>query len=223
MNGAKRFLRELTPPLLWRSAGRSKHLRERKQEIRAETVASIFKGDSDIFVHALKAARVYGEYGVGQSTVWVRNNTDAKMLCVDSDPRWIEMVRSKVDRTDDIDLIHVDVGPLAEWGRPRGYRRRAAFSNYPDALWQAGASPDTVLIDGRFRIGCFLASVRHGAPGTRIVFDDYVGRDEYYVAEEIIQPTDVNKRQALFIIPEKSSLDMQKVEDLARAFRLVTE
>lgn len=223
MNNIRNILRDFTPPVLWRNASRSKHLGERKKEIRGEKVDSIFKGESDIFVNALKNTKVYGEYGVGQSTVWVRNNTNVRMICVDSDPSWIKMVQAKVDRTDDIDLIHVDLGPLAEWGRPRGYGNRDNFTNYPKALWNNGTSPDTVLIDGRFRVSCFLYSVRQGAAGTRIIFDDYVGRDEYYIVEEILEPTDINKRQALFVIPEKSVIDMQKVEHLINSFRLVTE
>ena len=33
---------------------------------------------------------------------------------------------------------------------------------------------DCVLVDGRFRVCCFLTSLKNAEQGTRIIFDDYV-------------------------------------------------
>ena len=53
----------------------------------------------------------------------------------------------------------------------------------------AGLQPDTVLVDGRFRVACFLASLIYLQPGAVILWDDYRGRDSYYVVESIVKPT----------------------------------
>jgi hypothetical protein len=43
--------------------------------------------------------------------------------------------------------------------------------------WRRGAvKPDLVLIDGRFRLACFLHPLLAAAPGTPILFDDYTNR-----------------------------------------------
>ena len=34
--------------------------------------------------------------------------------------------------------------------------------------------PDLILIDGRFRVCCFLSSLKYGNVGTKILFDDYL-------------------------------------------------
>jgi len=58
-----------------------------------------------------------------------------------------------------------------------------------------------VLIDGRFRVACFLCTVMHTSPDTVIIFDDYADRPPDHVVEEVIAPVEVNERQAEFVSP----------------------
>jgi len=81
---------------------------------------------------------------------------------------------------------------------------------------KAGLSPDLILVDGRFRVACFLASLLRGTPGTPILFDDYVGREERYAhVERYVKPSQPLGRTMLFEVPD--GLDKGKIAmDLAR-------
>uniref|UniRef100_Q07SM7 Uncharacterized protein n=1 Tax=Rhodopseudomonas palustris (strain BisA53) TaxID=316055 RepID=Q07SM7_RHOP5 len=144
---------------------------------------------------------VYGEYGIGQSTKWIFNNTRAKIISVDTSLGWVNRIKSEIGPTDRVDLRWTDVGPVGEWGRPISYERRQIFSEYVASIWRHSQKPEMVLIDGRFRVACFLTSILHGSPGTPVFFDDYVNRPHYHIVEEVVQRQTVCGRQALFVVP----------------------
>lgn len=167
---------------------------------------ALFNGDSEMFREIASQAEVYGEYGVGDSTKWVLNNTGSIVLSVDTSREWIEAIRSHVMRPERWEPHYIDVGAVHEWGRPVGLQRRSRFLDYASSLWHRDASPDVVLIDGRFRVLCFLVSLLNAKSGTLIVFDDYVDRLHYRVVEEFVEPIRVSRRQGLFEV-RHSSID----------------
>jgi hypothetical protein len=142
-------------------------------------------------------AKVYGEYGVGESTVWVSQNTSAAIVAVETDSRWAEKIIEKIQKKN-VQITHIDLGNVGPWGRPTGYSRRSKFSSYFNSIWDHPRTPDVVLIDGRFRVACFLTSYLRAGPGTTIFFDDYLERHNYHIVEEIIKPFTTEGRQAIF-------------------------
>lgn len=180
----------------------------------------LFDGDNALFLAALDGARVYGEYGLGASTLWVDRNTDACIIGVDTSAEWVTRTRAALNRPGH-DLRHVDVGPVAKWGRPRSYKKRRNFIRYVDGPWTGPAKPDVVLIDGRFRVACFLTCLGTADPGTVIVFDDYTQRPIYHLVEEVLRPEAVNDRQAMFVVPE--DLDTPAIERLRDQFLMVMD
>jgi hypothetical protein len=200
MSNARDIARSLVPPVIWNT------LREVSRPARIETASAsgeeplLFGGRPEFLSGLAPHARVYGEYGVGASTSWMAERTSARIIGVDSSSEWIEKVRASVP-PERVDLRHVDVGPLGAWGRPKDFSRRHAFRDYVGGLWNRDQRPDLVLIDGRFRVACFLKSCLEAAPGTHIVVDDYTKRPEYRVMAEFVPPKDVNERQALFVVP----------------------
>ena len=44
----------------------------------------LFDGDDKAFKALVRNAKVYAEYGVGKSSIWVLQNTQAKILAVDT-------------------------------------------------------------------------------------------------------------------------------------------
>ena len=92
---------------------------------------------------------------------------------------------------------------------------------YFEIGFSGGWSPDVVLIDGRFRVACFLTCLLMTSPGTKIVFDDYTENQRYHLASEIVTPSRVGERQALFVRPE--SLDEIAVRDMRDRFTYVME
>lgn len=181
----------------------------------------LFDGDEELFKRCVSRAKLYGEYGMGASTNWALTKTKAKIVSVDTSEHWVSRVVSAANSSDRLNAIWVDVGPLGEWGRPATYKKRSEFFRYIDGIWRAEHKPDVVLVDGRFRVAAFLHSLLMGAPGTSIIFDDYVNRPHYHVVEEFVERTEVCGRQCLFIVPY--DIDRDAVMKLRDQFLLVID
>ncbi|HEX2213577.1 MAG TPA: hypothetical protein VHH12_09035 [Mycobacterium sp.] len=148
------------------------------------------------FIDKLRGARRYLEFGAGGST-YVAAQLGVEFVTVDSDPKFLEMVRSKVLHdgyaAPNQVFRHHDIGPTALWGRPVGSissQRLELFRRYSDTPPEClqGKLPDLVLIDGRFRIPCALKMLYwltlRRSENMLIVVDDYTDRPMYQALEE---------------------------------------
>ena len=64
-----------------------------------------------------------------------------------------------------------DLGKLKTWGTPQGYEYRHNFKKYLNAIWEKSFKPDLVLVDGRFRVACFLTSLLNADELRKIIMD----------------------------------------------------
>jgi len=166
------------------------------------------------------AAGSYAEYGCGGSTRFVLDNTKATVASVDTSAEWVECVRKLAGpNSGRLDITAVDVGPLGDWGTPLGYSRRDNFRTYVELPLSRARQPDVVLVDGRFRVASFLHALLSTRAGTTILFDDYSGRPEYHLVEEICRPAERTERMVRFVTPE--SFDRAKATALEEAFTMV--
>ena len=163
---------------------------------------TLFDGDDYLFKKYIKNCDIYFEYGVGKSTNYVIENTKAKIVAVDSDKNWIESINIS-KREKDIKLNWIDLGELGEWGRPKTYSHRKNFIDYISVVWQFKTIADVILIDGRFRVACFLYCLLKSKEGSVIIFDDYKNRSYYHLVEDIIPAFDSCGKQAVFKVPKK--------------------
>lgn len=166
------------------------------------------------FNAAIAAARCYLEYGSGGSTVTAVRTGVPDLITVESDRLWLDAVRERVaDRlvAGRHHLLHIDIGPTALHGYPASESAWRRFGHYPLGPWKLvrarGLSPDFVLIDGRFRVACLLATVIHAAPGTRIFFDDYAHRPSYHRVTAFLEPRRRIARMAEFVVPENRPIE----------------
>ena len=166
------------------------------------------------FSRAIGAARCYLEYGSGGSTVTAVQTGVPDLITVESDRLWLDAVRERVaDRlvAGRHHLQHIDIGPTMLHGYPASESPWRRFGHYPLAPWklarEQGLSPDFVLIDGRFRVACFLATVIHAAPGTRVFFDDYTKRPSYHRVTAFLEPRRHVARLAEFVVPENRPIE----------------
>ena len=189
-----------------------------------ENQDTLFLGNDALFKERLFGCKVYGEYGCGKSTIWVANNTSAKILSVDSSEEWINEVNSKIDKTKDVaKLKYVNLGALGTWGRPISYQYYTSFDLYTDWIWMQDELPDVVLIDGRFRVCCFLTCLKFANERTAIIFDDYIDREEYKFIEKYLEASKIFGRQALFLVPNKKFLDLEELNRDITRFRFVMD
>lgn len=129
------------------------------------------------------------EYGAGGSTMLAAQLGVPRIHSVESDSDFLDAVANSVARSgskSQFNPHYVDIGPTKEWGYPVDHGAVARWPNYSLQVWDAlqaqGILPNLVLVDGRFRVACALATILHGHEGTIIFLDDYVGREEKYQA-----------------------------------------
>ena len=131
------------------------------------------------------------------------------------------MIKTKIKDRKKVKIKYFDYGKIADWGTPKTYSKRKYFINYCEWIWKQKNKPNLVLIDGRFRICCFLNSLIKAKPETKIIFDDYIERPLYHVVEEFIKPKIINNRQALFIVPNKNQLNLDEIKKEIKKFQYV--
>lgn len=180
--------------------------------------------------HALAGSRSYLEFGSGGSTVLAAKTTPV-IVSVESDKSFLQAVEAKVRqmplRPALAEFIHANIGITTRWGNPLVKRptteRVEHWARYPTAPWavlqQAQIVPDTVLIDGRFRVACALESLAHLPPKShsRILVDDYTSRPEYAPITEFGQLEGIHGRMAVF--SQRPDFDAARCREAAVAFR----
>ena len=184
----------------------------------------LFDGDDALFKKLVKDIKVYGEYGCGKSTNWVLKNTSSKIVSVDTSSEYIEFVKKNNKKNAErLKIVYIDLGPIKDWGWPINYNKSFNFDRYTDLIWQQNEKPELVLIDGRFRVCCFLTSLKYADEGTKIIFDDYITRPYYHFIEKYVDRIESFGEQCLFIVPSKSQINLNELNSDINNFRYVMD
>jgi hypothetical protein len=125
------------------------------------------------------------EYGSGGSTV-LACRSGAKLISVESDNAWLERVLADESVRDAVEhnrarLMHIDIGPVGDWGRPLDKSCSGRWPSYSKSPWEQSFDPDLVLVDGRFRVACILQTILNARRGTTLVVHDFWNRPKYHV------------------------------------------
>ncbi len=210
----------LPPGVTWGLArARNRARKATDSPLQSSRYEAYLGSDWDLLRDALADAHVYLEYGAGSSTEFVVDHFECQVRSVETDPEYADRIRQQVG--EEAEIVQIDIGPVGSWGYPLTYSHANMFDSYFDAGFAGDFSPDVVLIDGRFRVACFLTSLLRTAPGTKIVFDDYTVRGRYHIVENFIKPSKQNSRQALFITPK--TIDEAKVRESIQRFAMVPD
>lgn len=171
---------------------------------------------------AYRQADVILEYGSGGSTVLAAGLPGKHVMSVESDRVWVRRMRRwfrenpPADGTS-VEVIWSNIGETGDWGHPADDSAWRRFPRYPLGVWQREGfrHPDVVLVDGRFRIGCALATAFCITRPVTLLFDDYARHKgmrrqvETYLgqpqmtgrmAEFRVTPTDIPANNLLQII-----------------------
>ena len=180
---------------------------------------SLFDGENELFKKYLDKSKVYGEYGVGVSTVFANRYKNKDTFAVDSDKNWIQTVKKNSLNRENLEITHIDLGTLKTWGTPEGYEYRHNFKKYLNTIWDQSLKPDLVLVDGRFQVACFLTSLLNANKDSIIIFDDYILRPEYHIVEIFEKPIENDNRQAVFKVT--GNYDSKKLKLFIEKFEFV--
>ncbi len=151
------------------------------------------------------AARVILEYGSGGSTVLAAEMPGTTVYSVESDLDWAERMSDYFAANPPVGTVHmhpVKIGKTGKWGAPiddRGWRK---YHHYPLTVWDRPdfIHPDLVLIDGRFRAACLIATLMRAEHPLTVLFDDYLGRPKYHEVERWAYKAEIRGRMARFEI-----------------------
>lgn len=156
---------------------------------------------------AYEAADVILEYGSGGSTVLAAGMPEKQVYSVESDQIWAKNMQRWFKENPpaegtNVDIIWTDIGKTKDWGHPEDDSCWQQFANYPLGIWQRRAfqHPDVVLVDGRFRIGCALATAFSIKRPIKLLFDDYLGRKRLHKVETYLGKPNLSGRLAIFDI-----------------------
>lgn len=181
------------------------HLDKASEEIFLPAI-TLPDAEADYLRQYYRDAKTILEYGSGGSTVFAASQAHApKVYSIESDQAWSAKLKHSINQTfpdADVDIRHVDIGPTVAWGRPKNHN---SFMKYPDYAFGIYddpnvVEPDLILIDGRFRVGCFYAALFRMSKPVTILWDDYTNRKSYHVVEKYFKPAEVVGRMVRFEI-----------------------
>ena len=176
--------------------------------------------EADALRMAYEEASVILEYGSGGSTVMAGDMPGKQVFSVESDAAWADGMSAWFAANPPVSPVvvhHADIGPTKDWGHPRtndGWRRYAA---YPLGIWDRAdfVHPDVVLVDGRFRAGCALATAFRISRPVTLLFDDYKHRDQYHEVEDFLGTPIMIGRMGVFDV-KPTPVPAERLLDLIR-------
>lgn len=163
----------------------------------------------ELLKRSLSGCKLFLEYGAGGSTVLAAKQGVCSIFSVESDRSFLDAVSGKLKllegSSSEFTPVCADIGPTGDWGAPTDKASASKWPNYCVQVWEqlllSNTFPDVVLIDGRFRVACFLASLVFSQKGTVILFDDYLDRPQYHSVERFIARSSTAGRMAEFVVP----------------------
>ena len=149
----------------------------------------------------VSCSRRYVEFGAGGSTCLAAQTVAESVVSVDSSRDWLEKVAAvaiagsyKIQPA----LLHADIGALTDWGYPRDLTQRARWPQYHEIVWTSAlaANADTYLVDGRFRVACFMQVMLRCQADAIVIVHDFSDRPHYgkihSVAREIARSANLS-------------------------------
>jgi len=160
---------------------------------------------SEYIKNIYSESKVIIEYGSGGSTL-LAAKLNKFVIAVESSSEWlIELIGAykESDLPGNIIPLWANIGKTGNWGYPIDQTEWQKWSNYSIIPWkycsEHGIIPDVVLIDGRFRVACFISTCIFIKKRTLILFDDFVNRKKYHSVMEIAAPKQIiEDRMAVF-------------------------
>lgn len=162
---------------------------------------------AELVADAYARADTILEYGAGGSTVLAADLPGKHITSVESDRGWVRRMRrwfsaNPPAQGTSVDVVWADIGKTSDWGHPADEGDWRKFAHYPLGVWQRRVTPhpDVVLVDGRFRIGCALATAFNITRPVTLLFDDYTRHRGFRQVEEYLGAPTMTGRMARFRI-----------------------
>jgi hypothetical protein len=173
----------------------------------------VSEDEKALFATLLAPAASYVEFGCGGSTVFALSHMHGQVISQDSSREWLDTVAAEctAQQLGNPTLIFADIGPTGEWGRPVDEECRDRWPAYSRDIWQhVGAElADLYLVDGRFRIACFLEVLLHCRQDALIMFHDFAPRPEYHIVKEFAR--EIARASTLSVFVRRESFHHERL------------
>jgi len=161
----------------------------------------------DFFVNILKSTTNYLEFGGGGTTELASKYIKGKGHLITS----INYLPNKLSNiiSDNLSIHYIDLESNDDFGNPSSkcpINKVIKYTSITDLV--DINSIDTILVKGRFRVGCLLSMFNYIKDNTVILFDDYKNRKHYHILEEyydIVQQIDI-----MVVFKKKIKVDPRK-------------
>jgi hypothetical protein len=170
----------------------------------------------------MRQSKVYLEFGCGGSTQLAAEAGVSLLFSVDSNKDWVKRCRKQpwiaaMVASGRATLVPVKVGPLGRLGFPADESQRARWPNYSLAIWEkmGNTLPDTVLIDGRWRVSTAVQSLLRCPPETIMMFHDYTLRKTYRQIAPFIET--IEEVETLLVYRARLDMDVRALAALGFA------
>ena len=157
--------------------------------------------EAELVRHLYAESRAVLEYGSGGSTV-LAATLGKPVVSVESDKAWADRMSQTLAAHPIASVHYADIGPTKAWGFPDGAEAAGRYHTYPLTVWDRPGlvAPDLVLIDGRFRAACLVATMLRTAEPVTVLFDDYLKRSYYHRVEALATLERMVGRMAVFTV-----------------------
>jgi hypothetical protein len=175
-----------------------------------------------LFLSFLRCSRRYLEFGSGGSTFAAALAVTEAVISVDSSKDWLQIVEDACKYANvkaQPRLLHVDIGELKDWGYPKNDLRRADWPSYHSLVWELEGSKqaDFYLVDGRFRVACFLQIISRMQRPVPIAVHDFADRPHYHV---ILQFGDeIARVESMSVFMRKPYVDFGAVRNVMSEYQ----
>lgn len=181
------------------------------------TKYSIRLSNSEIkfLTEQLKSAKNYLEFGSGGSTYLAVLNSDAQIVSIESDEKWLDYMREwdiiKKNEGKRLTLQYINIGPIKDWGYPADFGYHDLFPNYSSQVFQnLDKDFDVIFVDGRFRVACTLQTILHTKQDAKILMHDFTYRPQY---KEVLRFLDIEKTvDTMVLFKKKKNINLEEVK-----------
>lgn len=108
-----------------------------------------------------------------------------KVIAVESDKALSDSVYKSIIQKEKLHMVYANLGEIDALGQPTSVEKFKNFHSYMVLPWALAdkymLTPDTILINGPFKIACFLYSLICAQEGAVILFNDFFKNPSYEI------------------------------------------
>ena len=171
--------------------------------------------ERELFRNTIRNSKHYFEFGAGGSTYFACSIPSIiSITSVESDTIYINKIQQLCPRAN---ILFANIGPTKKWGYP--IVNTYNWSNYYNMWDKRPVEPDTVLIDGRFRVACALTIILTSNP--LIIIHDFLNRTQYHILLDFFDI--VKSIDTLVLIKRKNDITTEYINSVLQNYITVPD